>query len=260
MPGFSAGLAVPVPVTGVVAYSANRSLEAIARQVTKLDKELSDIALRPDFVAVIGQGIVGPREALRNDINGYKLSTNIDDLGMLRKTGRHTLLKLYMQMLRELNITTLCPLDLQNYFDMPRIIGKYRVKKHNRFVATPISGEKPSVKRLNLKAIKEILGNSKKVTLKQHYFNYIGGLPKGIENMGYDLNTFMYEYNPNNLPPFSISKVKLDVNNQPVSTSPAFRPIFLFIDEEQYAVDISAFGDEMFEEDPDFTVDELLSS
>lgn len=259
-PGFSAGLSTPVPITGVVAYAANRSIDAIAKQVSELDKELPDIELRPDFVAVIGEGIVGPREGLRDEINRYNLSTKRDDLSKIRRTGRHTLLKLYMQVLRELNITTLRPLELDDYLDMPRIIGKYRVKKHDRFVSTPDNGEEASVKRFNLKAIEEIVSRSSRVTVEQHFINLTGAVPQGIENMGYDLKSFVFEYNPNNLPPVSISEVELDKNNRPVFKTPVFQPVFLYIDGEQYAVDIRGFGDEMFEEEPDFTVNELMSS
>jgi hypothetical protein len=67
------GLRNPTPVTGIVAYNANRSLEAIAAQVEILDERLQDIHLRPDFVAIIGQGIAAPRTPLRGMFNQYEL-------------------------------------------------------------------------------------------------------------------------------------------------------------------------------------------
>ena len=63
--GMIIGMARAMPVTGVIAYGSNRSLDAIASQVRELDKQCSDIAIRPDFVAVIGQGIIAPRGPLR---------------------------------------------------------------------------------------------------------------------------------------------------------------------------------------------------
>ena len=51
----------PVPITGILAYNSERSLEAIAKQVRDLDRNLDSIEMRPDFVAVVGKGIIGPR-------------------------------------------------------------------------------------------------------------------------------------------------------------------------------------------------------
>ncbi len=256
--GMSVGFAYPLPVTCIVAFAANRSLEAIAEQVIALDKELPDLTLRPDFVAVIGQGIVGPREPLRAEFNQFKLPDDLDSLVGLRKTGRHTLLRLYMQILRELNALTLRPLELQKYDEMPRLIGDHRVGRHNRFVRVSLDGtETKRVIRFNEAAIREIVSKSKLVSLKQHYLNYIGHIPHGIEVDNTD--AVIYEYNPKDLPPMNFSSLKLNESGIPVLSSPAFQPIFLTIDGNQYAVDIGSLSDEHFDEDDDFTADELLS-
>jgi len=136
--GMSVGMARPMPVTGIIAYGANRSLEAIASQVQALDQQCRDITLRPDFVAVIGQGIVAARASL---CEASSIITHcrkeLDKLGALRKTGRHTLLRLYMQILRELNALTLRPLDLHDYDDMPRLVGPYRVGGFRQICEAP---------------------------------------------------------------------------------------------------------------------------
>ena len=126
----------PVPVTGIFAYNSKRSLEAIAEQVRDLDRNLGSIEMRPDFVAVVGDGIVGPRKPLRGDHNRYTLPQNLDDLVLLRRTGRHTLLRLYMEILRELSTIALSPFDLSKYDDMPRLVGNYRVRRHDSFITT----------------------------------------------------------------------------------------------------------------------------
>lgn len=84
--GSSWGANNPVPVTGIFAYNSKRSLEAIAEQVRDLDRNLGSIEMRPDFVAVVGNGIVGPRKPLRGDHNRYTLPQNLDDLVLLRRT------------------------------------------------------------------------------------------------------------------------------------------------------------------------------
>jgi hypothetical protein len=247
-----------MPVTGVVAYASNRSLEAIAEQVKALDSELSDINLRSDFVTIIGHGIIAPREALRREFNRYSLPTDQDRLAELRKTGRHTLLRLYMQILRELNALTLRPLELSKYDEMPRLIGKYRVGKHNRFVRFNIEGDRQEhTVKLNEAAIEEIVSKSKPVTRRQHFVNYIGSIPAGMQTNA--LDDIVCEYNPKNLPPISTSGFQLNEQGRAILSSPAFQPVFLTIDGEQFAFDISSLLPEHFDEETDFTVDELMS-
>lgn len=260
-PGMSVGMHFPMPVTGVVAYSANRSLDAIAAQAKQLDAALADKALRPDFIAVIGLGIVGPSGALRRDFNVYDLPKDPDDLVTMRKTGRHTLLRLYMQILRELNILRLKPLELTDYQNMPRLVGPYRVRRHNRFVRSP-SGAGASnahVSRLNEKAITEIVSNAKPVDLKQHFQNTVGQIPFGAEKVMNMIET-IYEYNPKNLPLIGIGSILRDAEGRPYLGKPGFQPVPVEIDGKNYAVDFGALLEEHFEEDNDFTVDELFAS
>lgn len=260
--GMIIGMARAIPVTGVIAYGSNRSLEAIASQVSELDKRCSDIAIRPDFVAVIGQGIIAPRGPLRGEFNEYKLPEEPELLAALRKTGRHTLLRLYMQVLRELNALTLRPLDLHDYDTMPRIIGPYRVGGDARFVMYPIDGS-PSlgrVVRLTKSGIDEIVGRSKPVTLQQHMLNRTGQAVEHLEEAGFDPNSTVHEYNPKNLPPISLNNMKMAEDGSVFSGQPAFQPINIKIDGKSYAVDVFSLAKDHLEDDPDFTVDELMSS
>jgi hypothetical protein len=259
-PGTTVGLANPVPVTGIVAYDANRTLDAIAAQVKELDRNCADIQLRPDFVAVIGQGIIAPRTPLRGEFNSYQLPSDPEQLVEVRKTGRHTLLRLYMQILRELNTLILRPLDLHLYDDMPRLVGPYRVRRHDRFVRSKIdASEQRGVYRLNEVAIKEIVSNSKPVTFRQHLLNQVGAIPLGVEQLGWDLDSIVYEYNPNNHPPISLDSIKRDTNGRLYITEPPFQAVSLEIDGKMYAVDLSALKAEHFDNNPDFTPDELMS-
>jgi hypothetical protein len=260
--GLAISMAYPMPITGVIAYDSNRSLEAIASQVTELDQQCSDISFRPDFVSVIGKGIVAPRGPLRGEFNEYKLPEQPEQLAALRKTGRHTLLRLYMQVLRELNALTLRPLDLHDYDKMPRIIGPYRVGGFARFVMFPINGLPSAgrVVRLTKSGIDEIVSKSKPVTLQQHWINRFGQAAPQLAAAGFDPNSIIYEYNPQNLPPISLNNMKAAEDGGVFSGQSAFQPIDIDIDGKDYAVDVSSLAESHLEDDPDFTVDELMSS
>lgn len=254
--GMFQGMAAPVPVTAIVAYAANRSLEAIAKQVKELDAELEDLFYRPDFVVVIGLGLIGPREKLRGDFNKYELPRAADKLCELRATGRHTLLRTYMQILDELNSIQLKPLDLQSYFDMPRLEGEYRVRRHDKFMIKTHATGQTTVKKLGANALKKIVEGSKQVTLRQHYENAYGSVPQGAEKL-YDLNTMVYEYNPKNSPP--LTQAMRFENGEPVSDG-GFYPYSIEIDGRQYLIDMNSFiDDDDFEDNPDVTVNELMS-
>lgn len=67
--GWSTHIPAPLPIGVVVAFTAGRSLEAIAEQARKLDAELPGIKYRPDFIAILDEGIIGPRSRLRSDAN-----------------------------------------------------------------------------------------------------------------------------------------------------------------------------------------------
>jgi hypothetical protein len=252
------GMEAPIPVTAIVAYGANRSLEAIAKQVKKLDSELDNIFLRPDFIVVVGLGIIGPREKLRNNFNKYSIPEDEQKRCELRKTGRHTLMRLYMQLLDELNSIQLKPLNLQAYFDMPRIVGDYRVRRHDIFMFTPKKGGETIVKKISPSAIEKIVKNSKKVTMEQHFINAYGQVPFRAEDAGYNLTSIVYEYNPLNKPPLGVI-FSGNKNDRPAFNESTFYPFSIEINGWQYAVDLASLAEDDFIQNQDVTVDELMS-
>ena len=257
-PGFSIGLKFPMPVTGVIAYASNRSLNAIREQVKDLDSKLDDINLRPDFVAVIGLGIIGPQTVLRDNFNSYQLPTTGDEIAREHKTGRHTLLRLYMKMLNELNKIVLRPLDLIEYERMPGVVGTHRVSGHDRFVRfNNQTGAEDTASALTLVAINAILAGSLPVTLRQFYLNSVGSIPHGLDRVQ-NLDGLVYQFNPKSLPPISASRMSTE-NGRPVFDPPAFQPIWIHIDGNSYAVDFSALPDGSFEVNNEYTADELFS-
>jgi hypothetical protein len=252
----SYGARPPVPVTGIFAYNSHRSLEAICKQVESLDQDLSNIELRPDFVAVLGKCLIGPRIPLRGPFNVYQLPKDKTDLAALRKTGRHTLLRLYLELLRELNMIQLIQFDLTNYDNMPRLVGPFHVRSHNDYFRPPTDSHPGRVSRLNEVAIREIVQNAKPFTLKEVYHHYLGFIPPGIDNSEVALGQIIYEFNPKNLPPLSLDQIDIKTGRM---SAAAFMPDFLDIDGKPYAADIGFFTAEHFEEDPTTTLDELFS-
>ena len=258
IPGMSMGMSFPMPITGVIAYAANRSLEAIAEQAKMLDRKLGDMSLRPDFLAVIGQGIIAPRERLRSSFNGFKLPEEEERRTALRKTGRHTLLRLYIQILDELNALVLRPLELSRYDDMPRLIGQYRVGKHHTFVRTKIGSKDGKVSRLSEAAIDFIVRGATPVTYREHLLNRIGQLPQGSETL--NLDAAVYEFNPTKRPPMDLSLIGRDAQGELTIDQEAFQPISIEIDGKIYAADLSSLSEEHFLDEDDFAIDELMSS
>jgi hypothetical protein len=260
--GMSVGMAAPQIVGVVFAYQGGRSLEAIAEQTAMLDAGLgANIRFRPDFVVILGEGIIGPRKQLRSEFNFFKLPEKVADLSAVRKTRRHTLLRAYLQILAELNALVLRELDLQDYLKMPSRVGKHLVER-NRFVRYPQEGEIRDgvVTRISKTGIERIVAYCEQtgpVPMQQHLLNSVGTIPVGMTPQY--LASAIFEYNPRSLPPIDLSKITVDKSNRPSFPEGYFQPMHFRIDGANYAIDTGALNDTDFEADPDMDVDELLS-
>lgn len=225
----------------------------------ELDAAISNIRHRPDFVAVLGHGIIGPAQRLRNQTNAYLISDPATDIAHLSKSGRHTLLRLYIRILDECNTVTLPPLDLKHYLEMPRLIGKYRVQRAEfvRTTGAPLR-EDLRVETLTVLAVEDILSRSAPVTRRQNYLNWVGAVPSGPAEM-LKLDEIIYEYNPRNLPAIDTSRFSfVDGVLQPYDGD-AFMPIQIEIDGAIYSVDFGSLPAGSFELTPDLTADELFA-
>jgi hypothetical protein len=138
---------------------------------------------------------------------------------------------------------------LHHYDDMPRIVGPYRVYGYSRFGAKKQDGSGGDIAmRLSLGAISEIVSKSIPVTRRQNFLNWLGSLPLGAEKE-WNLEDTIYEYNPRGLPPLSQA-----------GPESGFVAMPLRIDGRFYSVHLASLPSGSFEEDPDFTFDELMSS
>jgi len=262
--GFAAGLGAPIPVTGVFSYAADRTIEAIAKQAQELDSETAE-ALRPDFIAVLGEGILASRSCTRGEFNNYKPPADPKTLRAIRKTGRLTLLRMYMELLRDLNLVHLRPFDLAAYDNMPKLIGNYRVRRHDHFVlVNHINGTEDGPFRLTETALERIVGESTPVSLQQHRKNTLGNVEVSGKD-AIDPPLVIYEFNPNSLPPMNFSSLQKNGNGRPFLSEPGFHPVGIEIDGKNYAVDLSAFVDltaisqQYLERNFDLTIDEIFS-
>ena len=250
------GSDAPVPIGIVFAFTAGRSLKAIGDQVAQLDAELDDLRNRPDLVVVFDQGIVGPQGRVRGDFNNLRLSDRVE-LHRIQRSGRHTLLRFYMQLLDELTVIGLPPLDLRKYLTIPDIIDGHRITGHDRIILQ----QKPDVVyKVNVQGIRQILkrcGSNPPITYEQVLELQFGQVPQGVVNMQ-GLKQLMRVYNPNNLPPFDPQQLTICDTGQTIYKSQWFAPIFITIDDEVYAIDLSALGDADLDERDDLNLGELL--
>jgi hypothetical protein len=75
----------------------------------------------------------------------------------------------------------------------------------------------------------------------------LGSIPLGAENL-FNLDEVVYEYNPRGLHPLT------------EGMKGSFSSASVQIDHRIYSVDLGALPSGSFEDDPDFTFDELMSS
>jgi hypothetical protein len=245
----------PVPVTGIFAYTAKRSLNVIVKQISELDNSLPHIFLRPDFVAILNRAIIGPSSALRGPSNLFRLYCS--DQPELRKTGKHTLFLLWMDLYRELRTIILSPFDFAHYRRMPKLIGNFRVE-HCDVLRLGRTRDEHKLIFINTKGIKTVLGNSKQLTVREVEM-HVAGQPPSAPHSQDELDEVAYEYNPRGLPLRSeVQKTLNPDTKQLKATEPYFNPLRIEIDEKIYGVDIGALPKNCFDEVPDLTFDEII--
>jgi hypothetical protein len=246
----------PLPVGIVVAYACSRSLEAVAEQARELDSQLSDKALRPDLIAILGQGVIGPSSRLRGDANEFALPKKIEDLSRIRKTGRLTLLRTYLQLLDELNTLKLRPLVLQRYLRMPELVDRWRVLNHDRFMS-PKTKQPTKLGPTAIAKIIEHCSARSPVTYRELLAMMALAQPLGISTV--EMQRVHHVYNPLNRPPMDPSTLTRDEKGFPQFKEPYFAAHFLVIDDESYAVDLTAFDEADWIVREDITADEFFA-
>lgn len=249
--GFAFGFAHPLPFGAIVAYTADRSLGAVAKQLAKLEAQLANRTHAPDVIAVLDAGLVGRRQPLRGEAND--LDPKWVSAGpKVRETKAHTLLRFYLEMLRELNSIMLEPLNMMRYLNMPEILAGHRVLGHNK-IAVFDAQRKPTgaVRKINEKGIKKIIEHCAAkgtVPLVKHLQDLTGDPNVRIEGVSaQELGREVYVYNPDNR------------RSLPDSSGAGFNPLNLAIDGKDYLVDLSALERDELVDNDDLAFDELIS-
>jgi hypothetical protein len=241
IPGIAMGMPRPIPFGAVFAYSADRSLQAILDQFAALEKDGPGPMFSPDVVLVLGEGLVSR--------DGTRRSSNSFDEGRLgrppvaRRSGSHSLLRFYLELIQGLNSISLEDLDLTRYLRMPIVVGQHRVRLDASILKYAGDGSVERVLRFTASGIRKIVEYCRDrapQTLQQIMSSLVSGpveFPAGGGDAEYRV------YNPNNR--------KLQ-DGGPLAA--------LQIDDVDYQVDFAALDHETdLEEDPDPDLSELFS-
>ena len=252
------GMARPMPLGVVVAYAADRSLDAIAKQAGQLDNDLGgDVFLAPELIAVLGEGIIGYSGRFRGQWNEFHLPSR-GVLRTVRRNKHHTLLRLYMQIEAEIDSMVLEPLRLHDYIEPVEVIDGHRINYRRRLMFKDAVTGEGGPKRLNKDAIRRVLAflaASTPVTMREQYLMQYGNAD--ISQLPPDLLTRpVYVYNPRNSPPLTAEQLRaLSRGEKPQGDY--FSPLTIEVDGQECAIDIGAFEKSDFEEDPDADWDDF---
>lgn len=245
--GHVAMLSTPLPVGVIFAYTADRSLKAVAAQVAQLNKKI-DIAHAPDFIIVMDSGIVGPARLMRDEWNTWRRPSE-QEHAQFRETKEYTLMGFYLKVLNELNSIVLPPLSIARYFTMPEIIGGHRVNYHRIIMREKdVKGLSLIYFKMTPKGVSKILEHTKDkapISLLTHVLAVDSDFPQ--EGHARLARETIIEYNPRNLP------AKEAYINQDGSMP------HTWIDGQRYAIAIGTLDtDDMIEVD-DGALDELFA-
>lgn len=252
--GLRLGVACPNLVGAIFAYTGGRSLDAIAKQLAELDREMlrrGTFARRPDLVAILDSGLAGARNyrALPN-----KLEPPSDTgLAVLRRTGKYTLLRFYLGLLEQLNTVVLEPLKLRHYLSIPAAVGEHRVSRHEGFVKKDETGAEINILRLTEAAIERVF-----TACQAAGPNKLSDLMP-VKGMGVRDHP-VFVYNPRGLPYLDLERV--DFSAQPPTRLPddmLHADWCITIDGDHYYVDMRSFKDSDFEVCPDVELGEFFS-
>lgn len=245
--GLVAMLKTPVPVGVIFAYTADRSLKAVADQVAQLNKKI-DISLAPDFIVVMDSGIIGPARSMRDEWNTGKKPSE-QEHAQFRETNEYTLMGFYLKLLNDLNAIVLPPLSIARYFTMPEIIDGHRVNYHRIIMREKdVKGLSLVYFKMTPKGVSKILDHTKGKTpmsLLDHILGIVPDFPQ-MDRARLSKETII-EYNPLNVP---AKEAFVNPNGSMPHT---------WIDGQRYAIAIGALGAEDMIEAEDGALAELFA-
>lgn len=125
----------PRPFGIVFAYRLDdNSLKSLAENLSHWEANVSP-EFWPNLVVVLHEGVI-----LHSDEQGHLLLQNADLRGGHRTIGlgyrEDSLFHAYAAILDMVSATPLGPTDIRRYYDLPKLVGPYSVRNHDRFVRT----------------------------------------------------------------------------------------------------------------------------
>lgn len=231
---------------GVFAYSANRSIDAIAQQISNLNRQFSreNRYLIPDIIAILDLGLIESKG-------------NKEHIDILR-SGQNTLLHFYVRCLNALNEIDLRPVDLSPYLSLPTIIDGHAVTGHDRYLLDSDNIEK-RVFRLSDMAIRRIYEDCQ-IKGKQKLFDddELEQVRSG-GSLGALVMAKAYVYNPMNkriISCFKVESNRISGKNE-VDPDEFYPKHHIRIDGGYYYIDIDSLDESDFEQNSDMVSGEL---
>ncbi len=223
----------PRPFRIVFAYSlSDNSLESLLKNLKEWESENED-KFWPDLVVILNEGIIFHlgQEMQKYIFSSQEMANAISPLYLSYR--KDTLFYFYSKLIDLCGRTSLCPVNLERYFDPAEQIGNYVVRNHYPI----IQSNEDILYRLSLEFIDKVVQYSKKqgkIKCRDLFIKQMGNIPPGMDE-DY-LDDEIYHYDPEGLPgiheigdPFHIS------NGRAVATQRMLQPSdFIEVDGERY--------------------------
>lgn len=195
MPGFASTTPRARPFGIVFAYQlSGNSLRSLADNVKEWEAEISD-EFWPNLVVVLGEGVI-----LHSAEKGQLVLRNEHLRGsrpIWLGYGEDSLFHAYAAILDLASSTRLGAPNIRRYYDLPKLLGRYSVRNHDRFVDTTTQKNK----RLNEAFVERIVmwcKNRPKLSKADILLRQLGQLPVGAEASDYA--EMVHFYDPEQLP------------------------------------------------------------
>jgi len=198
MPGVTSSSARPRPFGMLFAYKlGDNSLKSLVANIREWEESVPH-QYWPNLVVVLHEGLIYHANSI-----GRALFLN----DLIRKDTRPTylaygedaLFHAYAAILDMAGSAQLTPPIIRRYYDLPKVLGGYSVKNHDRFVRP----DTRTPRRLTANFIERIIAwcaDKPKMTYKDVLLRQLGQLPGGLDEQ--DLQQMAHFYDPENLPGF----------------------------------------------------------
>jgi hypothetical protein len=195
MPGFASATARPRPFGIVFAYRlAENSLKSLAENVAEWEANVPE-HLWPNLVVVLGEGVI-----IHTAEKGQLVLTNENFAGgraIWLGYGEDSLFHAYAAILDMASNTRLGAPNIRRYYDLPKLLGRYSVKNHDRWVSTS-TNKKMRLKESFVERIVTWCRERPKISRVEIMARQFGELPVGSEPSDYPGDAYFYD--PEHLP------------------------------------------------------------